>query len=474
MRLANQYASLPARFFATMVAQPVREPRLLRLNVNLARQLGLDVEWLETEAGAAFLAGAAFPEGMQPVATAYAGHQFGQFVPQLGDGRALLLGDGIDREGQPYEIQLKGSGPTPYSRRGDGRAALGPVLREYLVSEAMAALGVPTTRALAAVSTGESVLRERMKPGAVLARVASSHLRVGTFQFFAAREDRDGLRILADFAIQRHYPKLVDRDDRYLAFFDAVVSAQARLIAQWMSLGFVHGVMNTDNMAISGETIDYGPCAFLDEYDRRKVFSSIDQTGRYAFSNQPDIGFWNLTRLAECLLPLIDPDSDRAVAVIKPVLLAFPSRFSAAFEARMQAKFGLLTKRENDLSLVSEFLDRLEKARADYTLSFRQLSVAPTALDAIEGLAAWRMRWEARLAEEEGGLDAALDRMRRVNPAVIPRNHRIEAVIAAAEKGDMAPFEAMFAAVTQPFCDDVDYETPPTQAERVRETFCGT
>lgn len=474
MRLANQYASLPARFFAAMVAQPVREPRLIRLNEGLARKLGLDVDWLKTEAGLAFLSGSAFPDDMQPVATAYAGHQFGQFVPQLGDGRALLLGDGVDLEGRPYEIQLKGSGPTPYSRRGDGRAALGPVLREYLVSEAMAAMNVPTTRALAAVSTGESVLRERMKPGAVLARVASSHLRVGTFQFFAAREDHEGLRVLADFAIQRHYPELVGRDDRYLAFFGAVVSAQARLIAQWMSLGFVHGVMNTDNMAISGETIDYGPCAFLDEYDRRKVFSSIDQGGRYAFSNQPDIGFWNLTRLAECLLPLIDLDPDQAVAAMKPVLLTFPPQFSAAFEMRMHAKLGLLTKREDDLSLLSEFLDRLEKARADYTLSFRQLSVAPTTLDMIEGLAAWRTRWEARLEEEEGGLDAALGRMQGVNPAVIPRNHRIEAVIAAAEKGDMAPFQAMLVAVTQPFMDDADYETPPTQAERVWETFCGT
>lgn len=472
MQLVNRYATLPPRFYARMTASPVAAPRLLKLNVPLARHLGLDPEWLAGPEGVALLAGHAFPEGITPVATAYAGHQFGQFVPQLGDGRALLLGDGVDVDGRPYEIQLKGSGPTPFSRRGDGRAALGPVLREYLLSEAMAALGVPTTRALAAVATGESVIREILLPGAVFARVAASHIRVGSFQYFAARQDVEGLKALADFAIARHYPDLAEGNAPYLAFFGAVVAAQARLIARWMALGFIHGVMNTDNCAVSGETIDYGPAAFLDEYDPGKTFSSIDQGGRYAYANQPRIGMWNLARFAEALLPLIAEDAEEAAAAVQPVLMRFPEMFEAEFGALMRRKIGLATQEEGDKELLGGFLDLLMRAKADFTLSFRRLA-DPDRLDDLEGFPAWRAQWEARL-ERDGGRDAARERILGACPAVIPRNHRVEAVIDAALRDDFAPFEALLDAVTHPFRDNPDYERPPTPQERVHATFCGT
>ncbi|MBM9400436.1 YdiU family protein [Gluconacetobacter azotocaptans] len=474
MQLANHYATLPPRFFARMDPSALSAPRLLKLNEGLARDLGLDPDWLAGPEGVALLAGSAFPPGVTPIATAYAGHQFGQFVPVLGDGRALLLGDGVDVHGRPYEIQLKGSGPTPFSRRGDGRAALGPVLREYLVSEAMAALGVPTTRTLAAVATGESVIRDTLRPGAVLARVASSHIRVGSFQYFAARQDEEGLRALADFAIARHYPDLVGREDRYLAFFDAVVGAQAELIARWMSLGFIHGVMNTDNMTVSGETIDYGPCAFLDEYNPAKVFSSIDQGGRYAYANQPQIAMWNLARLAETLVPLIDADPQAAVDRLQPVLMTFRERYEKAADVLMHRKLGLETDEPDDRRLISDWLDLLRVASADFTWSFRRLADPEPDFPDLDGFAAWRARWDARLASEGCAPSDARVKMRRVNPAVIPRNHRIEAVIEAAEKGDFGPFEALLAAVTTPFADDPDYERPPLVAERVRATFCGT
>ena len=392
------------------------------------------------------------PDAATPIATAYAGHQFGHFVPQLGDGRAVLLGEVIDRNGRRRDVQLKGAGRTPFSRGGDGRAALGPVLREYIVSEAMAALGIPTTRALAAVLTGEAVQRETMLPGAVLTRIASSHIRIGTFQFFAARNDHDALRQLADHVIKRHYPEIANEAEPYSALLSRVIARQAALIAQWMQVGFIHGVMNTDNVSIAGETIDYGPCAFMDAYDPTAVFSSIDQTGRYAYGNQPRIALWNLTRLAECLLPLLPGDDAAAVETAKAALSTFVPAFDAVFSPAMRAKCGLSGASADDDALVGEFLKLLADNQVDYTLAFRRLCDAadgdgaelralfaePAAVDA------WLANWQQRRAHDGAA-------MRRVNPAVIPRNHRIEAAIEAALGGDFAPFEQLHAALARPY-----------------------
>src|SRR6516164_7880481 len=372
----NSYAALPANFFARVAPTPVASPRLVKLNRPLAVHLGLDPDLLETADGAEILSGKVLPAGADPIAMAYAGHQFGQFVPQLGDGRAILLGEVIDKDGVRRDIQLKGSGPTPFSRRGDGRAALGPVLREYIVSEAMFALGVPTTRSLAAVITGESVMRETALPGAVLTRVASSHIRVGTFQYFAARGDTEAVRRLADHAIARHYVELAGTERPYHAFLSAVTARQAELVARWLLVGFIHGVMNTDNTSISGETIDYGPCAFMDHYDPGQVFSSIDELGRYAYANQPRIALWNLTRFAECLLPLFCDDKDKAVEEAQSILAEFPERFRAAYQAGLRRKTGLFTERDGDEALIQDLLDAMAKNRADFTLTFRHLSEA--------------------------------------------------------------------------------------------------
>src|SRR5215813_3506983 len=372
----HTYAALPANFFARVAPTPVTAPRLIKLNRELAVQLGLDPELLDGPEGADILSGKRLPDGAEPIAMAYAGHQFGHFVPQLGDGRAILLGEVIDRDGVRRDIQLKGSGPTPFSRRGDGRAALGPVLREYIVSEAMYTLGIPTTRSLAAVITGENVIRETMLPGAVLTRVASSHIRVGTFQYFAARQDTDAVRRLADHVIARHYPHLADTERPYHALLEAVVARQADLIARWLLIGFIHGVMNTDNTSISGETIDYGPCAFMDHYDPAQVFSSIDEGGRYAYANQPRIALWNLTRLAECLLPLMSDDQEKAIAEAQEILGAFPEKFSAAYQAGLRSKIGLFTTRDGDEALVQDLLDAMAAGKADFTLTFRRLGDA--------------------------------------------------------------------------------------------------
>src|SRR5579883_523468 len=369
--LDNSYARLPDRFYARLSPTPVATPKLVKLNRALAAQLGLDPEALASPEGVAMLAGNALPPGAEPIALAYAGHQFGNFVPQLGDGRALLLGEVIDATGVRRDIQLKGSGPTPFSRRGDGRAALGPVLREYIVSEAMAALGIPTTRALAATITGELVMRETALPGAVLTRVASSHIRVGTFQYFAARGDTEALRHLADHVIARHYPELAESARRYHDLLSAVIARQARLVARWLLVGFIHGVMNTDNSSISGETIDYGPCAFMDHYDPAQVFSSIDELGRYAYANQPRIALWNLTRLAECLLPLFSDDKDKAVEEAQTLLTAFGEEFNLAYKSGLRAKLGLFTEREDDQALAQALLDEMAKGAADFTLTFR-------------------------------------------------------------------------------------------------------
>ncbi|MGJ4889619.1 protein adenylyltransferase SelO [Bradyrhizobium sp. HKCCYLRH3099] len=483
----NSYAALPDNFFARVAPTPVAAPRLIKLNRPLAEELGLNPAELETPEGAEILAGKTVPEGAEPIAMAYAGHQFGHFVPQLGDGRAVLLGEVVDRNGLRRDIQLKGSGPTPFSRRGDGRAALGPVLREYIVSEAMAALGIPTTRSLAAVVTGEQVYRGTALPGAVLTRVATSHIRVGTFQYFAARQDTEAVRRLADHVISRHYPDLAGSERPYHALLDAVISRQARLIADWLLVGFIHGVMNTDNTSVSGETIDYGPCAFMDAYDPKQVFSSIDEFGRYAFANQPRIAMWNLTRLAECLLPLFDADKDQAIKQAEAALDGFASQFTEAHQAGLRRKLGLSTQTEGDQPLAQALFDTMAAAKADFTLTFRRLSDAAGSGDLSEvralfedpaGFDEWAARWQQRLAEEPQTAAERRAAMRKVNPAFIPRNHRIEAVITAAvDNDDYRPFEELHAVLARPYEDQperADYAQPPEPEERVLQTFCGT
>ena len=483
----NSYARLPPRFHARVALDPVAAPRLVRLNEPLARELGLDPAWLASADGIAMLSASRLPEEAAGIALAYAGHQFGQFVPQLGDGRALLVGEVIDIHGRRRDIHLKGSGRTAFSRGGDGRAALGPVLREYLVSEAMAALGIPTTRALAALTTGEEVYRDRPLPGAVIARVAASHIRVGSFQFFAARGDMEGLRLLADHAIARHDPDLADRDDRHMAFLTRVIERQASLIARWLGIGFIHGVMNTDNMTVSGETIDYGPCAFMDAYDPGKVFSSIDRGGRYAFANQPRIGQWNLARLAEAMLPLLDADEDRALAIAQTAIERFPPAFETAMRGVWIDKLGIVSPEADDLVLAQDLLSLMAQGEADFTLTLRALTrfaSDPASENAFRAAFAdpaaigdWIARWQARLSRDPDPAGERPDRMRRANPAMIPRNHLVEAVIRAAiDHEDLAPFEALLAAVTHPFDDpaDPEFRRPPAVAERVTQTFCGT
>ncbi|MCK8780439.1 YdiU family protein [Rhizobium sp. NTR19] len=484
-RFDNSYTRLPEHFYASVYPEPVEGPTLLKFNTALADELGIEADESDPVRLAAILAGNVVPAGASPIAMAYAGHQFGNFVPQLGDGRAILLGEVVDKAGRRRDIQLKGAGPTPFSRRGDGRAALGPVLREYIVSEAMHALGVPATRALAAVATGEQVYRENVEQGAVFVRVAASHVRVGTFQFFAARGDTDGVRTLADYVIERHYPELKDSDDRYLALLRAVAFAQADLIAKWMGIGFIHGVMNTDNMTVSGETIDFGPCAFLDEYDAMKVFSSIDQMGRYAYRNQPGIGQWNIARLAECLLPLLDENEEKAVEGANAVLKAFSERFQAAWLAVFRRKIGLGREAEGDGELVQALLGAMHEGEADFTLAFRRLADAAEGKDEVfvstfkdpAKATDWLGRWRERLGAEDLGDAARAAAMRSVNPAIIPRNHRIQEAIAAANYGDLSFFERLLQALEKPFEERpefADYMLPPKAEERVTQTFCGT
>ncbi len=463
----------------------VAAPRLVMVNRELAVELGIDPEGLASPAGIEMLAGNLVPEGAAPMALAYAGHQFGHFVPQLGDGRAVLLGEVIGRDGVRRDIQLKGSGPTPFSRRGDGRAALGPVLREYLVSEAMAALGVPTTRAMAAVTTGEVVHREAPLPGAVLTRVAASHIRVGTFQYFAARGDVDGLGLLAEHAIARHYPETAGGTVPARALLDGVVGRQAALVARWMSIGFIHGVMNTDNTSVSGETIDYGPCAFMDGFDPATVFSAIDQNGRYAYGNQPRVMLWNLARFAEALLPLMGEDHEAAVAQANEALSAFGPAYEAARLVAMRDKLGLVEARDGDGALGDALLEAMAAAGADFTLTFRGLCDAAAGDDVpvrslfadADGIDEWLGRWRARTSQEGGSAAARRDAMRAVNPAVIPRNHMVEAAITAAVQGDFGPFEGMVSVLARPFEDGAEaapFMLPPRPAERVIRTFCGT
>ena len=486
--LANSYARLPADFFVRLMPVPVAEPRLIRVNRPLAAELGLDLGSLDPDALAAIFSGNVIPEGAEPIAMAYAGHQFGHFVPQLGDGRAILLAETHDLAGHRRDIQLKGSGRTPFSRGGDGRAALGPVLREYLVSEAMHALGIPTTRALAAVTTGEAVVRDGVVPGAVLTRVAASLVRVGTFQYFAARDNSDAVRCLADFVIDRHYPEARDTGKPYLALLRGVAERQALLVARWMQVGFIHGVMNTDNMALSGETIDFGPCAFIDAYDPGTVFSSIDQSGRYAYANQPLAAQWNLARFAETLLPLLDAVPERAVERASEVIAAFMTRYAEHWLALMRRKLGLINEQAGDRDLVQSLLDIMHAHQADFTNTFRALNEAASqpAADArvrslfTDGSAidAWAAAWRSRLNFESQSSDERARSMRHANPAYIPRNHRVEqAISAAVGHGDLALFNKLLEVLERPYHEReafAAYALPPAPGERVLQTFCGT
>ncbi len=475
----NTYSLLPQVMFAAARPAPARAPRVVVLNRPLAAELGLNLDALSAEGAARLFAGQELPAGSLPIAQAYAGHQYGNFT-MLGDGRAILLGEHRTPSGKLVDIQFKGSGQTQYSRRGDGRAALGPMLREYIISEAMAALGIPTTRSLAVVTTGEPVYRTGAQRGAVLTRVAASHIRVGTFEYAAARGDESHLRALADYAIERHYPALVDAPQKYLAFFRAVMDRQAALIARWQLVGFVHGVMNTDNMAISGETIDYGPCAFMNAYRADTVFSSIDHGGRYAYGNQPAIAQWNLARLAETLLPLLETNQERAIEIAMAALGEYPGLFEGYWLAGMRAKLGLQTAEAGDMQLVQSLLKWMEKSGADFTNTFRDLSLddLPTS-DRYAGaeFQEWYSQWRSRLGRESRPQAVAHAAMRDVNPAVIPRNHRVEEALAAAEeRDDLSVMQRLLDVLARPYVANADatpYQEPPTDECGYR-TFCGT
>jgi uncharacterized protein YdiU (UPF0061 family) len=488
----NTYARLPEKFYARTAPGSVTAPKLIKLNSALANQLNLDPSMLSTAEGIEVLAGNSIAAGSEPLAMAYAGHQFGNFVRQLGDGRTNLLGEVVAKDGKRYDIQLKGSGRTPFSRNGDGRAAIGPVLREYIVSEAMAALGVPTTRALAAVSTGQTVLRERALPGAILTRVASSHLRVGTFQYFMGQGDIDGVRELADYAIARHYPEAARASRKYRAFLDGVISRQASLVAQWMLLGFIHGVMNTDNTSISGETIDYGPCAFMEAYDSHMVFSSIDRQGRYGYSNQPHAMHWNMARLAETLLPLLvveeEGSEEAGLASAHEALEQFGKQYEAGRNEGLSKKLGFSQQLEGDEAFADDLLKRMEENEADFTLTFSGLSEAaalPEANTKIRSLfkdpkafETWESAWRTRLAKESISSEDRVTQMRRVNPVFIPRNHLVEVAIqAATQNQDYQLFEDLLGVLARPYETQPGqerYAVPARPEECVTQTFCGT
>lgn len=481
----NTYAQLPDIFYARQLPKPVAAPGLIKINEELAELLGIELAFLKSDDGLAMLCGNQMPEGAAPLSMVYAGHQFGHFVPQLGDGRANLLGEVISTDGLRRDIQLKGAGPTPFSRMGDGRAALGPVLREYIVSEAMHALGVPTTRALAAVSTGEMVARETLLPGAILTRIAQSHIRVGTFQYFAARGEREAVKTLADHVIKRHYPDVAETEAPYLALLKAVLGKQAALIAKWMSVGFIHGVMNTDNMSIAGETIDYGPCAFMDVYHPHTVLSAVDERGRYAYGNQPATGHWNLVQFAQSLLPLFDEDENKAVAKAQETIDQFPSHFEAALGSALGAKIGLEKVQDNDLALAQDLLGLMVKNEADFTLTFSALQYHVDARENDKKLfkepeifEEWASRWRVRLHEEGRNVEQIKSTMRAANPVIIPRNHLVEEAIRAAEdEQDFSAFKKLTEALRQPFDEKFEgskYSLPPEAEQVVHQTFCGT
>jgi len=485
----NSYAQLSGQFYTRLLPVPVSVAGPIRVNQPLARLLGFDPDWLASEKGVAFTVGNYVPEDADPIATVYAGHQFGGWNPQLGDGRAILLGEVIAKDAVRYDIQLKGSGRTPYSRGGDGRAPLGPVLREYIVSEAMAVLGVPTTRALSAATTGEWVYRDGRLPGAVLARVAQSHIRIGTVQYFASRQDTESLKVLIDHVIKRHYPEAFQAANPVREMLDGVIARQASLIAQWQSLGFIHGVMNTDNMLLSGETIDYGPCAFMDEFESGMVYSSIDHGGRYAYNNQPHIAHWNLSVLTQALLPFLDKDPDKALASGQAAIDAFPRLYHTAFQQRMSEKLGIMKHEPDDVNLIQDLLDLMQAEHSDFTLTFRRLSdlVHPPSastggvgslIELPDSFKPWLERWQQRLAGESVKPTRRQAGMYAVNPVYIPRNHLVEeAIVAAEEHRDFEPFNLLVDLLASPFEFDMAngrYATPPRPEQVVRQTFCGT
>jgi uncharacterized protein YdiU (UPF0061 family) len=473
----NTYAQLPERFYQAQLPTPVAAPGLIRINTELAGQLGLDPDWLTSTEGIDVLAGNQVPGGATPIATVYAGHQFGSWNPQLGDGRAVLLGEIVDPAGTRFDMQLKGSGPTPYSRGGDGRAPLGPVLREYIVSEAMFALGIATTRSLAAVATGEPVYRESELPGAVLTRIAASHIRIGTFEFFAVRKDEAALKILADHVIERHYPKAADAPNPYLGLLEAVIERVAGLVADWQCVGFIHGVLNTDNMLLSAETIDYGPCAFMDTFNPGQVYSSIDQGGRYAYNKQPEIAHWNLMVLAQSLLPLLHAEQEQAVSLARGALEAFSTQFHHDYLSGMTRKIGLRQFELGDEVLIADLLGLMESQALDFTLTFRQLSNPQQQADLDDNFAPWLSRWLERCQHNESAQpDYAL--MLANNPLCIPRNHLIEAAInAATDKHDFSAFHELVDVLAHPYDEqyvNTKFSQPPAADEIVQHTFCGT
>jgi uncharacterized protein YdiU (UPF0061 family) len=491
-RFDNTYSRLPERFYARLNPTPVKKPRLIKVNRLLAIKIGLNPDFLETPAGINILAGNKIPDGADPIAMAYAGHQFGGWSPQLGDGRAILLGEVVSSDGQRHDLHLKGAGQTPFSRNGDGRAWIGPILREYIVSEAMATLGIPTTRALAAVTTGETVMREGPFPGAVLMRVARSHIRVGTFQYFAARKDTEALRLLSDHIIEKNYPEAQNSSNSYLALLESVIKQQSELIAKWMAIGFIHGVMNTDNMSVAGDTIDYGPCAFMDNFNPETVFSSIDQMGRYAYNNQPQIAHWNLSCFASAILPLINTNEKAAVEAATDKINSFPEQYFAAWASIFGSKIGLVDQQKGDADLAQDLLDCMARNKADFTLTFRRLcdiskdkdqenrlpdELFTTLFEDKSAAEVWLVRWRRRLFKEGQTNLERQTAMRAINPAYIPRNHRIEEIIVAAFDGNFDPFEKFIEILSQPFdeqIENVGFQSPPLPEEIVRATFCGT
>ena len=476
LRLESTYANLPEIFYTRLSPVPVSKPKVVIFNQKLAEEMGLDLTHFNEQQKADLLAGNLIPEGCTPFAQAYAGHQFGNFT-MLGDGRAIILGEHLSSSGKRFDIQYKGSGRTPYSRGGDGRAALGPMLREYIISEAMHSLGIPTTRSLAVVSTGETVYREDELPGAILNRIASSHIRVGTFQFAALHQEKTISQSLMDYTIDRHFPESKDHENKALALLDQVMKLQADLITHWMRVGFIHGVMNTDNMALCGETIDYGPCAFMDSFDPSTVFSSIDHQRRYAYANQPVMAHWNLARLAESLLPLIHENRETAIELAEDLLKAFEELYKSKWLAMMGNKLGLTKIEEKDEEMITELLDLMHEYSADYTNTFLDLGQKELPAEEFyisEDFSKWHNRWVERL-QQEGGDSFAL--MRSVNPTVIPRNHKVEEALQAAERDDLTPFHHLLEAVTNPYESGEylkPYQTPPNPKEKVLQTFCGT
>ncbi len=482
----NSYSRLPGQFYTRQNPVPVSAPSLIRINHTLAEELNIDPIWLESEEGISTVTGNKIPIGGDPIATVYAGHQFGGWSPQLGDGRAILLGEVLNKQNQRYDFQLKGSGPTPYSRGGDGRAAIGPILREYIVSEAMAAFHIPTTRILAAAATGDHVYRQNILPGAILVRIAKSHIRIGTFEFFSSRNDQESLRLLADHVIQRHYPEAAKQENPVLAMLDAVIENQAHLIASWQQIGFIHGVMNTDNILLSGETVDYGPCAFMDEYHPETVFSSIDRNGRYAYDNQPTIGRWNLIQLAQVLIPLLDKDTEKARELAQRSINKYMILLMKSYQNDMALKLGICNAIPDDIKLIKDLLDVMAEDKMDYTLTFRYLSdlAGDDARNGVGDLVTlsekfnfWLERWQKRLLLDARTSIQRQARMYAKNPVFIPRNHLIEEAIQAAEDGNLNPFHQLVDIFTHPFEYKVElkkYALAPRPEQVVKETFCGT